>query len=296
METMLRDYRPKKPVKLSSKNQNKSQSVRKSGCRFDHKWLVSFVLVALIILLTFLAVKIELTKFYRLKTNERVLLLKNQKPIAYLFFNIEDKQLTVTDLQELNFNADNFDQLSSMASESSKTLFYAFLFNTMFDHSYEYSSSELNKKELLTFFKDQKSYYFFLQDEAVLWREQKFNPKNFVLVEPIFNCPVAIINTTTETGLATSLANMLEKSAFSIIKRDSNTDSLERTKIVYNTNEPSCTYLIDKLNKVFPPSVLIADETETLNHRAALVIYIGQDLANLYNFFVSKNLPLTSDQ
>jgi len=292
---MLRDYRPNKPVKLSQKKHSDSRSTQKINYQFNNRWLVSFILVTLIILLTFLAVKIELTKFYRLKTNERVLLLNNQKPIAYLFFNIENKQLTITDLRDIELDLIDLDQKLEFNNESSKTLFYAFLFNTMFDHSYEYLSSDLNKKELLAFFKDKKPYYFFLQDEAVLWREQKFNPKNFILVEPVFNCPVAIINTTTETGLATSLANMLEKSAFSIIKRDSNTDNLEQTKIIYNDNESSCGHLIDKLSKIFPPSVLLADETEALNHRAALVIYIGQDLANLYNFFVSKNLQENSN-
>ncbi len=295
MEEMLHDYRPKKTARPSSKNQNKSQTTKKSNHLFSHKWLVSTVLVVLIILLTFLAVKIELAKFYRLKINERVLLLQDHKPIAYLFFNIENKQLTITDLRELDFDIGKFDQAESFKSESSQTLFYAFLLNTMFDHSYEYSQAELDKKALLAFFKDKKPYHFFLQDEAVLWREQKFNPKNFVLVEPVFNCPVAIINTTAEAGLANSLAEMLEKSAFSVIKRDSNTDNLEQTKIFYNANETSCGGLLDKLSKVFPPSVVVADETATLNHRAALVIYIGQDLANLYNFFVSKNLQEISN-
>ena len=287
---MLHDYRPEKTAKVSSKKKNQPQVLRTTSHQTHHKWLVTFILVGLIILLTFLAVKIELAKFYRLKTNERVLLIQEQKPIAYLFFNIDNKQLTITDLRELDFDIDRFDQAVTFTSESDQTLFYAFLLNTMFDHSYEYPSSELNKKELSTFFKDKKSYHFFLQDEAVLWREQKFNPKNFVLVEPVFNCPVAIINTTSEAGLANALSSILEKSAFSIIKRDSNTDNLEQTKIIYNANEVSCGGLLDKLSKVFPPSVAIADETEALNHRADLVIYLGQDLANLYNFFISKNL------
>lgn len=279
---MLCDYRPKKNSK--TKTQKKLQ--------INQKFIVSSVLVVLIIVLSFFAFKIEFVKFYQLKENERVLLLKDQKPIAYLFFNVNNKQVSVTDLREINFDVDNLDQTASFAGDLNKTLFYAFFLNTVFDHSYDYAQADLSKESLLTFFKDKKPYHFFLQDRTVLWREQEFDSKNSVLVEPVFDCPVAIINTTPESGLANSLASMLEKSSFSIIKKDSNTENLPQTKIFYNPNEESCGCLLDKLDKIFPPSLVSVDEAETLNHRAALVIYIGKDLADLYNFFISKNLQL----
>lgn len=279
---MLCDYRPKKNSK--TKTQKKFQ--------INQKFIVSSVLVVLIIVLSFFAFKIEFVKFYQLKENERVLLLKDQKPIAYLFFNVNNKQVSVTDLREINF--DDLDQnvTASFSGDLNKTLFYAFFLNTVFDHSYDYDQIDLSKENLLAFFKDKKPYHFFLQDRAVLWREQAFDSKNSILVEPVFDCPVAIINTTTESGLANSLASMLEKSSFSIIKKDSNADNLAQTKVFYNPKEESCGCLLDKLDKIFPPSLVSINETETLNHRAALVIYIGKDLADLYNFFISKNLQL----
>lgn len=285
---MLHDYCPNKKTPKTSSKKNNSKKVSE----FNQKFTISFVLVFAIIVLSALAIKNGFNKFYSLKENERVLLLKDQEPMAYLFFNVNSKQITVTDLRESNFDLDKLDQSASFEGELNKNLFYAFLLDTVFDHSYEYTQENLDEDDLLAFFKDKKAYRVFLQDRELLWREQKFSPKNSPLVEPIFDCPVAIINTTPESGLANSLASMLEKSSFSIIKKDSNTENLEQTKVFYNPSEKSCGRLLDKLDKIFPPSLVSINETETLNHRAALVIYIGKDLADLYNFFISKNLQI----
>lgn len=285
---MLRDYCPNKklPKPVSKKHDSKKTS------EFSQKFVVPFILVSTLIILSAIAIKNGLTKLYSLKENERVLLLKNQKPVAYLFFNVNNKQIIVTDLRQSNFDLDNINNSASFEGELNKNLFYAFLLDTVFDHSYEYTQANLDEDDLLAFFKDKKAYHIFLQDRELLWREQKFATKNSVLVEPIFDCPVAIINTTSESGLANSLASMLEKSSFSIIKKDSNADNLEQTKVFYNPNEKSCGRLLEKLKKIFPPSLVSINETETLNHRAAMVIYIGKDLAGLYNFFISKNLKI----
>ena len=285
---MLRDYRPSKKLPTPSSKKNGS----KKTLNLSQNFLVPFILVFIVIVLSVVSIKNELTKFYSLKENERVLLLKNQEPIAYLFFNVNNKQIIVTDLRQSNFDLDGFDHSASFEGELNKNLFYAFLLDTVFDHSYEYTQTNLDANDLLTFFKDKRAYRVFLQDKELLWRQQKFSPRNSVLVEPIFDCPVAIINTTSEPGLANSLASMLEKSSFSIIKKDSNMDNLEQTKVFYSPSEESCGRLLEKLDKIFPPSLVSINETETLNHRAAMVIYLGRDLAELYNFFVSKNLKI----
>jgi hypothetical protein len=166
-------------------------------------------------------------------------------------------------------------------------LIYNFLFNTAFDQSYEYSYEDLSRESLLAFFKNQKIYSFFLKDRELLWKEQKFKQEGSSIVEPTFNCPIVLINTTIETGLASSLASILEKSSLSIIKKDSNVDNLTQTKIIYDPDEKSCGQILGRLNKILPNSLVIADEKEALNHRAALVIYIGRDLADLYVFFIN---------
>jgi hypothetical protein len=277
---MLCDYRPNKKPKSG-------KEIHKKKINLSHKLVFSIILVLLIVILSALAIKIELNNLYRLKENERVLLIKNQRPVAILFFNVNNKQLVVTDLRRSNFDLSGLEKEATISGNLKKNLIYNFLFNTAFDQSYEYSYEDLSRESLLAFFKNQKIYSFFLKDRELLWKEQKFKQEGSSIVEPTFNCPIVLINTTIETGLASSLASILEKSSLSIIKKDSNVDNLTQTKIIYDPDEKSCGQILGRLNKILPNSLVIADEKEALNHRAALVIYIGRDLADLYVFFIN---------
>ena len=89
---MLCDYRPNKKPKSG-------KEIHKKKINLSHKLVFSIILVLLIVILSALAIKIELNNLYRLKENERVLLIKNQRPVAILFFNVNNKQLVVTDLR-----------------------------------------------------------------------------------------------------------------------------------------------------------------------------------------------------
>lgn len=270
----MKDYRP-------------SQKSKPKAWKINPKIIFSGFLLLLVIFFVALAVKIELAKFYRLKTSERILLLDDKKPLAILFFNVENKQLILTDLSEANFDLSGFDKEATLTSEFNKNLLYSFLFDMAFEQSYVYEGADLSREELLTFFKDKPSYYFFLKDPDLLWREQKFEKKLPSLSKPVFSCPVALINTTNEIGLATSLASILEKSAFSIIKKDNNQQNLEKTKIFYDPLEKNCAPLLEKIREILPTDLIVADKEEVLTHRASLVIYIGRDLADLYFFFIN---------
>lgn len=250
----------------------------------------STLVITLILLAFFLVasvIKIELKNLYQLKQNEQILLIKNKRPLAILFFNVNNKQLVVTDLRQKNFDLSILENEATLSSSAKKNLIYSFLLDTAFDQSFDYPSNNLDRESLLTFFKNQKIYSFFLKDRELLWKEQNFEQNNFQLVEPMFNCSVALVNTTNEIGLANSLASIFEKSAFSIIKKDSNTENLAQTKIVYDPSEESCGGALSKLSKIMPESLIVADREDASNHRAALVIYIGRDLADLYLFFIN---------
>jgi hypothetical protein len=280
---MLRDYRPKK------KKQPEKKASSQHKIKVDQKIIFSIVLVLLVIFLTFLIIKTVFNNLYRLKDSERILLIKNQQPVAILFFDVENKQIISTDLRENNFDLSGLAKEASLSSNLKKNLVYAFLFNTTFDQSLEYSYDDLSRENLLALFKNQKEYYFFLKDKELFWREQNFQRIDDATsaVEPIFNCPIALINTTEEAGLANSLATIFKRNSFSIIKKDSNSDNLAQTRIVYNEQEPACQSVLNKLSKILPESRIEANQAETLTHRAALVIYIGTDLADLYVFFVN---------
>lgn len=274
---MLRDYCP---------NKKSQKADPKKKPKFDQKLLISLGLIALVIFLSILAIKLEVSKIFRLKENQRVLLIKDHRPLAILFFNAENKQLVVTDLRQSNFDLSAVEKEATLSGETNKRLIYSFLLGTAFDQSYEYPSANLDRQSLLDFFKDQKIYYFFLKDQELLWREQQYEKEGGYTFKPVFDCPVALINTTGESGLATSLARILEKSSFSIIKKDDSAENLEQTKVIYDPDEESCNQLVGKLDKILPQSLLVADKNEALKNRAGMVIYIGRDLADLYVFFV----------
>jgi hypothetical protein len=277
---MLRDYKPSKKPPGSVKK-------KPSKFKLDLKILFGAFLVLIVVFLAAMAIKNELSKLYKLKENERVLLTKDQKLVAILFFDVNNKQLVVTDLRQNNFDLSSLSQEASVSGNLRKNMVYSFLLDMVFDQSYEYPAKDLSKESLITFFKEHKIYYLFLKDKQLLWREQQFRPELPSVTMPVFDCPVALINTTGETGLASSLASLLEKSAFSIVKKDSNDQNLEQTRIVYDPEEGSCGKPLEKLKKILPQSLITADKPETSSHRAALVIYIGRDLADLYLFFVN---------
>ncbi len=281
---MIKDYRPSQKVSLKT---TKISQAKTKANKINPKLFFSGLLVILVIFFVALAVKIELAKFYRLKSNERILLLNENKPVAILFFNVENKQLLLTDLSETNFDLSILEKEATLTSELNKNLLYSFLFDMAFEQSFVYKSADLSREELLVFFKDKPRYYFFLKDPDLLWREQKFDQKLPSLSKPAFSCPVALINTTSEAGLASSLASILEKSAFSIIKKDNNQQNLEQSKIFYDPDEKNCAPLLDKVKEILPTGSVVANQEEVLAHRAALVIYIGRDLADLYLFFVN---------
>ena len=274
---MLHDYCPNKKGKKPSQKKNP---------KLNQKLLISLGLVALVLFLSFLAIKLEVSKIFRLKENQRVLLVKDNHPLAILFFNADNKQLVLTDLRQTNFDLSAVEQEATLSGNINKRLIYSFLLDTAFDQSYEYPSTNLDRQSLLDFFKDQKIYYFFLKDQELLWREQPYEKESSYTMKPVFDCPVALINTTGESGLATSLARILEKSSFSIIKKDDSAENLEQSKVIYDPDEESCNQLLGKLDKIFPQSLFVADKNEVLQNRAGMVIYIGRDLADLYVFFI----------
>ncbi len=275
---MLRDYCPKKkPDKIQHKSFTPKVNL-----------FFSVALSLITIILFIFALKIEFSKLYQLKEDRRILLLKEQQLVAILFFNAASKQLILTDLRNESFDLSVLKKEATISTELKKNLVYAFLLNTAFDQSYAYDGDDLSREQLLLFFKKYRIYYSFLKNHETLWIEEKFKQDtDQSFLAPIFDCPVALINTTGEVGLASSLAKILETSAFSIIKKDSNTQNLAYTQIFYNPEEKSCTQLLARLNQFFPQNVSSISQNETSNHRAAMVIYIGRDLADLYVFFVN---------
>lgn len=291
---MLRDYcpKPKKKQQKRTKQPITTKVTIKTGeklfssFKLDQKWLIPIVLLVIIVSLLFLAIKTEITNFYQLSSDERILLVQDNRPLAILFFDVGHKQLVLTDLDQNLERGDNlWVKAASLSSDLQRKQLYAFLFKTTFDQVFEYPSQDLSRVGLEEFFAKQLKYAFFLKDHELLWREQAYDVDDSVL-QPIFDCPVVLVNTTGETGLAAALSYMLEKSAFSIIRKDNNNDNLAQTKVVYNPTVEDCEHLLNKLSQILPTGVVTANQEESRAYRASMVIYIGRDLADLYVFFI----------
>lgn len=276
------DLKKTKPEVIEPKTTKQKAPKRDSKTKF----LVPFLLVGIVLVLTFVAVKMELSKLYRLKSNERILLVHDLSPIAILFFNADNNQLILTDVRQANFDLSDLTKEASLSSESNRKVFYSFLLGTTFDEEYEYPSLNLDKNSLVDFFKKHQIYYSFLKNQDVVWIDKKYDGGEQVNLRPVFDCPVALINTTGETGLVTTLANLLSKSSFSIVKKDDNSENLDKTKIFYNPEEASCQELLEKVVRILPVGTVEANKEITDDNRASMVIFVGRDLADLYLFFV----------
>jgi hypothetical protein len=236
------------------------------------KWPIPALLLLVLAAFLFFALQTEFNKMQGLKENRRLLLLRDNQPLAVLSFKVDEKQLFITDLRGEDF------ALSERASQS-RGLAYSFALGVILDEVHDYQVDDLSKESLLSFFRNQRPYYVFLKHPNLLVREQRYSGDLPSLSASFFDCPVALINTTAATGLASNMAKVLEQSAFSVVKKDSNRDNLSQTKILYDKDAKACAGVLKKLGDFLPFSLLEADQAATKLMRSSIVIYIGEDLA-----------------
>jgi cell division GTPase FtsZ len=97
-------------------------------------------------------------------------------------------------------------------------------------------------------------------------------------------CSVAVINTTTISGYASKVTNILEQSGARVIRVGTlhQQDEISQSLLAYNQTNESCIKLKDDLqNSILPVSVQLADSDQTqklLNrYRADMVLLLAQD-------------------
>jgi hypothetical protein len=193
----------------------------------------------------------------------------------------------VSDVRQFNFDKTAFEQIMTASVAAGRNhLVYNLLFTTNFDAVIESEVDSLDQESLLQAFSRQRPYYLFLKNPDVVIREQAFTTTVTLLGEQVFACPVALINTTGEVGLATTWAEILQNSSFSVIKKTDNQDNLAHTRIVYDSDMGACQGLVDRLHQTLPGIEIVTNQEQVQEHRAALALYLGRDLADLYVFFV----------
>lgn len=276
---MIKDYSaPSKSAKMAELKVFDTKI--SSLIKLKTKWLVPLLLLLVLGVFLFFALQSEFRSLLGLSENRRLLLVKAGRPLAVLSFRVDEKQLFISDLRDKNlFSSD----LPGDFSRQSQLLNYSFALGVILDEIHDYPFEDLSKASLLSFFKQQRPYRLFLQHADLLIRQQVYSGELPILDGSFFDCPLALINTTTATGLAGSMAKVLEQSAFLVVKKESNNDNLEQTKIVYDPNAAACTVVFDKLSKFLPGSLLVADQEAVKLQRSLIVIYLGQDLVTSLN-------------
>jgi len=95
-------------------------------------------------------------------------------------------------------------------------------------------------------------------------------------------CTIAVINTTSVNGLAGRIEQVLDVDGFSIIRTDSEAQTLAKTELVVSTDQNSqtnCRKAEQKLIKLLPGKVEVnVDDVLTKTYRADLVVKLGEDL------------------
>ncbi len=285
-DEVLKDYSAKKTTPAFRPQVEKNGSPRLFRVLMSWRSLQWLVLSASLLALVWVGFRAWEDRQGLLHT-QRVLLVNEQQPVAVLLFQVEQKQLLVSDVRQLNLDRAALEQImtASVAAERNH-LVYNLLFATNFDAVIDYGANSLDRESLLQAFSQQRPYYLFLKNPDVLVREQAFTTAVTLLGEQVFACPVALINTTGEVGLATTWAEILQNSSFSVIKKTDNQDNLSHTRLVYDPAMEACQGLVDRWRQILPGIEIVESQEQVQEHRAALALYLGRDLADLYVFFV----------
>lgn len=99
--------------------------------------------------------------------------------------------------------------------------------------------------------------------------------------EETTGCSLAVINTTGQSGVASELAKLIERSRARVIRVDDSNERLLQTKLVVNP-EADCHADLRDLEAVWPFQVSpSSDQAISGRYRADIVVLIGDDLAGL---------------
>lgn len=97
-------------------------------------------------------------------------------------------------------------------------------------------------------------------------------------------CKVAVINTTSQAGLATKIALIIKSLGASIIRVDDSSQLEDKTKLLINPeSRDRCKFTLLSSQKMFPftPQISQSDEATSV-YRADLVILAGHDMDQLW--------------
>jgi len=319
----MRDYCPsrREQKKLKAKKV-KARKVRRSKKKSSlinwqklFLFLISLLLLVVLSLLFVYLLKNQLAKRHQLSRNHQLLIVDSNLPYAWVVFSPVEQKIKVFDFSRLSVLQWNGEESTKELNEDEEILFYSLIFDAFIDRVINYPVQNLTEEKqdqfaefLLAELKGRgaKNLLFYLESGQVTWEwfsDSEFNHKeekqrllaNFLERNTaanygkLFECPVAVINSSTVTGLATAFAQLLEKDGFSVVKRDSGQDVLAESSLLIDPNITACQSLSNRFAQLMPTKTINVDHELAQQYRAGAVIFLAEDLAQLrigaFDFF-----------
>lgn len=311
----MRDYCPsrREQKKLKAKKVKARKVRRSKGKSAIINWqklslfFLSLFLLLLLGLLFFYLLKNQLAKRHQLSRNQHLLIVDSKLPVAWVVFAPLEEKIKVFDFSQLSVANWSREEFSREMSANEEILFYSLFFNAFIDQVIAYPQQNLSQEKQAQFkdflitelrSREEQNLLFYLEQNQVTWewfadteaqtREGKegllsnFLAKNTeASYGKLFECPVAVINNSNVTGLASAFAQLLEKDGFSVVKRDSGQDILAESSLLIDPDSTACEALLSRFQQLMPTKVIKADHELVQQYRAGAVIFLAEDLAQL---------------
>lgn len=313
----MRDYCPSrqeqkklKAKKIKAKRSRRSKKKRKS---LSSAWKKIFLIVFSLFLVLLLAIffiylfRTQQSKRNQLSYTQHLLVTEAGRPHTWVVLAPAEQKVKVLTFNELSIQKWNELAPDSELSVDEEKLFFSLLFDVFVDQIIEYKTQEIDKNKQNQFkeflvnelrSRGIKNLAFYLEGSQPNW--EWANEESFSDIEverlrlkifldrntganygKIFECPVAVINSSGESGLATTFTGLLEKDGFSVVRRDSGPEILTETTLLVDQEVTACQLLISRFKQLMPNKIINHDRELAQQYRASAVIFLAEDLSQL---------------
>jgi hypothetical protein len=312
-----------KAKKIKAKKTRRSQKKSKNLSSYWHKiflFLFSFSLVSLLFALLIYLLRVQQIKQHQLSNTQHILIKEAGRPHAWVVLSPAEQKVKIFDFDQLSrqnwesFNP-SLDNPDSELSREEENLFFSLLFGAFIDQIVEYKNQDLvetQQKQFKEFLINElkgrgvKKLAFYLEQNQVSWewfngdqslscQAEQLQLQNFLdrntsaNYGKIFECPVAVVNSSTQPGLATVFARLLEKDGFSVVRRDGGCEVLPESVLFVDQETEACQLLMSRFKQLMPEKNIKYDRELTQRYRSSAVIFLADDLSKLriaaFDFF-----------
>ena len=247
--------------------------------------------------------------------NQHLLIVESSRPYAWVVLAPAEQKIKVFEFNQLSLKNWGGEEASLELKQDDEVLFYSLVFNAFLDQVIDYRNQNFDQDQEKVFKefllaelqgRGAKNSAFYLERSQIIWEWfdqnevndfaekqlllRKFLDSNTVAnYGKLFECPVAVINSSGTVGLASAFAELLEKDGFSVVRRDSDRDVLTESSLLIDPKITSCQSLLERFEQLAPGKTVNFNQELAQQYRAGAVIFLAEDLAQLriraFDFF-----------